>query len=77
MNAMDHDVRNVICAAQKSDLVEAIHKLAPGYMPVDSSGMADMGECLNYSCNSADECFLRRRRIISSVSNTYPWRPLN
>ncbi len=42
MNAMGHDVRNFIGAAQKSDLVDAVRKLAPGYMPMGSSGMADM-----------------------------------
>ncbi len=44
MNAMGHDVRNFIGAAQKRDLVEAVRKLAPGYMPMGSSGMSDMGE---------------------------------
>jgi hypothetical protein len=36
-------VRNFIGAAQKSDLVGAVRKLAPGYMPMGSSGMS-MGE---------------------------------
>lgn len=44
MNAMGHNVRNFIGVAQKRDLVEAVRKLAPGYMPMGSSGMADMGE---------------------------------
>jgi FtsP/CotA-like multicopper oxidase with cupredoxin domain len=44
MNAMGHDVRNFIGAAQKSDLAGAVRKLAPGYMPMGSSGMAGMGE---------------------------------
>jgi FtsP/CotA-like multicopper oxidase with cupredoxin domain len=43
MNAMGHDVRNFIGTAQKSDLIGAVRKLAPGYMPMGSSGMA-MGE---------------------------------
>ncbi len=29
-------------AAQKSDLVGTVRKLAPGYMPMGTSGMADM-----------------------------------
>jgi len=44
MNAMGHNVRNFIGVAQKSDLVRAVRKLAPGYMPMGSSGMADMAE---------------------------------
>jgi manganese oxidase len=43
MNAMGHNVRNFIGAAQKGDLAGAVRKLAPGYMPMGSSGMADMG----------------------------------
>jgi manganese oxidase len=43
MNAMGHNTRNFIGAAQKSDLVGAVRKLVPGYMPLGSSGMA-MGE---------------------------------
>jgi manganese oxidase len=42
MNAMGHNVRNFIGAAQKRSLVDAVRKLAPGYMPMGSSGMADM-----------------------------------
>jgi FtsP/CotA-like multicopper oxidase with cupredoxin domain len=44
MNAMGHANRNFIGAKQKSELVKAIGKLAPGYMPMGDSGMADMGE---------------------------------
>ncbi|MGH6839628.1 MAG: multicopper oxidase family protein [Methylocella sp.] len=44
MNAMGHDVRNFIGATQKRDLVSAVRKLAPGYRPMGSSGMAGMGE---------------------------------
>ncbi|WOJ89965.1 copper oxidase [Methylocapsa polymorpha] len=44
MNAMGHNVRNFIGAAQKGDLVRAVRKLAPGYMPMGDSGMADMGK---------------------------------
>lgn len=44
MNAMGHNVRNFIGAAQKNDLVRAVRKLAPGYMPMGASGMADMAE---------------------------------
>jgi hypothetical protein len=44
MNAMGHDVRNFIGAAQKRDLVKAVRKLVPDYMPMGSSGMAEMAE---------------------------------
>jgi hypothetical protein len=44
MNTMGHNVRNFIGAEMKRDLVAAVRKLAPGYMPMGSSGMADMGE---------------------------------
>ena len=44
MNAMGHNVRNFIGAEMKRDLVDAVRKLAPGYMPMGSSGMADMAE---------------------------------
>jgi manganese oxidase len=46
MNAMGHNVTNFIGAAQKSDLVGAVRKLVPGYMPMGSSGMSmgEMGE---------------------------------
>jgi hypothetical protein len=44
MNAMGHANRNFIGASQKRDLVKAIGKLAPGYMPMGDAGMADMGE---------------------------------
>ena len=43
MNAMGHNVRNFIGAEMKRGLVDAVRKLAPGYMPMGSSGMADMG----------------------------------
>jgi manganese oxidase len=39
---MGHNVRNFMGAAQKSDLVGTVRKLAPGYMPMGTSGMADM-----------------------------------
>jgi len=44
MNAMGHNVRNFIGAETKRDLVDAVRKLAPGYMPMGASGMADMAE---------------------------------
>ena len=44
MNAMGHNVRNFIGAEMKRDLVDAVRKLTPGYMPMGSSGMADMAE---------------------------------
>lgn len=44
MNAMGHDLRNFIGARQKRDVVEAIRKLVPDYMPMGASGMSDMAE---------------------------------
>jgi FtsP/CotA-like multicopper oxidase with cupredoxin domain len=43
MNAMGHNVRNLIGADQKP-LVRSIRKLVPDYMPMGSDGMAMMGE---------------------------------
>jgi hypothetical protein len=43
MNAMGHSVKTFI-GVQKRDLVKSIRKLAPDYMPMGSSGMAEMGE---------------------------------
>ncbi|MGE0750976.1 MAG: multicopper oxidase domain-containing protein [Variibacter sp.] len=43
MNAMGHNVKNFI-GTQKRDLVGAIRKLAPEYMPMGTAGMADMAE---------------------------------
>src|SRR5499426_685036 len=43
MNAMGHDVKNFI-GVQKRDLARAVRKLVPDYMPMGSSGMAEMGE---------------------------------
>src|SRR5262249_5249466 len=42
MNAMGHDVRNFI-GVQKRDLAKTISKLVPDYMPMGTSGMAEMG----------------------------------
>ena len=42
MNAMGHDVKNFI-GAQQRDLVRAVKKLVPDYMPMGSAGMAEMG----------------------------------
>jgi manganese oxidase len=42
MNAMGHDLRNFIGAPQR-DLARAVRKLVPDYMPMGSSGMAEMG----------------------------------
>jgi FtsP/CotA-like multicopper oxidase with cupredoxin domain len=42
MNAMGHNVRNFIGTALKGELTQAVRKLAPGYMPMGSSGMASM-----------------------------------
>jgi manganese oxidase len=42
MNAMGHDVRNFIGVRQR-DLVKAVRKLVPDYMPMGSAGMAEMG----------------------------------
>jgi hypothetical protein len=41
---MGHNVRNFIGAEMKRDLVDSLRKLTPGYMPMGSSGMADMAE---------------------------------
>jgi len=43
MNAMGHDMKNFI-GVQKRDLARAVRKLVPDYMPMGSSGMAEMGE---------------------------------
>jgi manganese oxidase len=43
MNAMGHDVKNFI-GVQKRDLAKTIRKLVPDYMPMGSSGMAQMSE---------------------------------
>jgi hypothetical protein len=42
MNAMGHEVRNFI-GVDKRDLAKTIRKLVPDYMPMGSSGMAEMG----------------------------------
>jgi FtsP/CotA-like multicopper oxidase with cupredoxin domain len=42
MNAMGHEVRNFIGAAQR-DLAKSIRKLMPDYMPMGTNGMAEMG----------------------------------
>jgi hypothetical protein len=44
MNAMGHNVRNFIGAEMKRDLVDSLRKLTPEYMPMGSSGMADIAE---------------------------------
>ncbi|HTO80404.1 MAG TPA: copper oxidase [Methylocystis sp.] len=44
MNAMGHGLRNFIGAKQKREMTAAISRLAPGYMPMGETGMADMGE---------------------------------
>src|SRR5882672_11846 len=41
MNAMGHEVKNFI-GVNKKDLAKSIRKLVPDYMPMGSSGMADM-----------------------------------
>ena len=43
MNAMGHQVKTFIGVPQR-DLVRAIRKLVPDYMPMGSAGMAEMGE---------------------------------
>jgi FtsP/CotA-like multicopper oxidase with cupredoxin domain len=43
MNAMGHNVRNLI-GANQTPLVRSIRKLVPDYMPMGSDGMAMMGE---------------------------------
>jgi manganese oxidase len=40
---MGHDVKNFI-GVQKRDLVKAVRKLVPDYMPMGSAGMAEMGD---------------------------------
>jgi len=42
MNAMGHSVRNFIGVKQRQEIVKAISRLAPGYMPMGQSGMAEM-----------------------------------
>src|SRR6478609_2213423 len=42
MNAMGHSVKNYIGVAKK-DLAKRIAKIAPGYMPMGSNGMGEMG----------------------------------
>lgn len=42
MNAMGHDVKNFI-GVNKRDLVRTIRNIAPGYMPMGSRGMGEMG----------------------------------
>jgi hypothetical protein len=43
MNAMGHDVKTFI-GVNKKDLARSIRKLVPDYMPMGSTGMAEMGE---------------------------------
>jgi hypothetical protein len=43
MNAMGHNVKNFI-GVDKKDLVKPLQKQAPGYMPMGSQGMGEMGE---------------------------------
>ena len=42
MNAMGHSVKTYI-GVNKKDLAERIRKIAPGYMPMGSNGMGEMG----------------------------------
>src|SRR4029077_2660710 len=42
MNAMGHNTRNLIGAKQKQ-LTRTIRNVVPDYMPMGSTGMADMG----------------------------------
>jgi FtsP/CotA-like multicopper oxidase with cupredoxin domain len=42
MNAMGHSVKNYI-GVDKKDLAKRIAKIAPGYMPMGSNGMGEMG----------------------------------
>ena len=42
MNAMGHSVKNYI-GVSKKDLAKRIAKIAPGYMPMGSNGMGEMG----------------------------------
>jgi manganese oxidase len=44
MNAMGHGVRNFLGVKPKPALAKAVAKLAPGYMPMGSTGMAEMAE---------------------------------
>ena len=43
MNAMGHEVKTFI-GVNKKDIAKTIKKLVPDYMPMGSTGMADMGE---------------------------------
>jgi hypothetical protein len=43
MNAMGHDVGNFI-GVDKKLVTKQVRKIVPGYMPMGSAGMADMGE---------------------------------
>jgi hypothetical protein len=43
MNAMGHEVKNFI-GVNKKDLARSIRRLVPDYMPMGSTGMAEMGE---------------------------------
>jgi FtsP/CotA-like multicopper oxidase with cupredoxin domain len=43
MNAMGHDVKTFI-GVNKKDVARTIRRLVPDYMPMGSSGMAEMGE---------------------------------
>jgi hypothetical protein len=43
MNAMGHEVKTFI-GVDKRDLVKAIRRMVPDYMPMGSQGMAEMGE---------------------------------
>ena len=43
MNAMGHSVRNFI-GVDKKQITRTIRKIAPGYMPMGSAGMGEMGE---------------------------------
>jgi len=42
MNAMGHNIPNFI-GVEKRDLARQVGKVVPGYMPMGSAGMADMG----------------------------------
>jgi hypothetical protein len=42
MNAMGHDVRTWV-GVDKRDIARRIRRLVPGYMPMGSAGMAEMG----------------------------------
>jgi hypothetical protein len=43
MNAMGHEVKTFI-GVNKKDLAKTIRKLVPDYMPMGTTGMAEMGE---------------------------------